>query len=130
MIEVTAAIIINKDKILIARRKVGKHLAGHWEFPGGKIEKGETPEECLKRELYEEFSINAKIDSYVGESIYDYSDKIIKLIGYTAQIISGEFKLIDHDKIEWVSLDEILKFMMAPADIPLIKLYESKRNNK
>lgn len=61
-IDVTAAILFRDSKVLIAKRKGGKHLGGKWEFPGGKVEPGETPEECLARELEEEFDIKARID--------------------------------------------------------------------
>ena len=81
MIEVTAAILEDGNKIMIARRGKGKHLAGFWEFPGGKIEQDETPEICLIRELKEEFEIDVSIGSYIGESVFKYPEKTIKLIG-------------------------------------------------
>jgi len=68
MIEVTAAIIEDGDKFLIARRAKGKNLAGYWEFPGGKIEAGETAEACLSRELNEEFQINVSVNNF-GKTI-------------------------------------------------------------
>lgn len=66
---VTAALIVKADKVLATRRRPREHLEGYWEFPGGKIEKGETPECCLERELSEEFGISTRIKSFIGESI-------------------------------------------------------------
>ena len=121
MIKVVAAILEKEDKILIAKKREGKPLAGMWEFPGGKIEKGETPEESLIRELEEEMDIKIKVKEYVGESIYDYGDgKVISLKGFTAEIIEGDIKLTDHDEYKWVTLEEICNYRIAPADIPLI----------
>ena len=103
-IKVVAAILQKEDKILIARKKEGKPLAGYFEFPGGKIEKGETPEKSLIRELMEEMNIKIAIKEYVGESIYDYGNgKVISLLGYKSEIIDGEIKLSDHDRYEWVT---------------------------
>ena len=121
MIKVVAAILEKEDKILIAKKREGKPLAGLWEFPGGKIEEGETPEENLIRELMEEMNIKVRVNEYVGESIYDYGDgKVISLKGFTAEIIEGDIKLTDHDEYKWVTLEEIYNYKVAPADIPLI----------
>ena len=121
IIKVVAAILQKEDKILIARKKQGKPLAGYFEFPGGKIEEGETPEESLIRELMEEMNIKIAVKEYIGESIYDYgNDKVISLLGYTAEIIDGEIKLSDHDIYEWVTLEQINNYKIAPADIPLL----------
>jgi 8-oxo-dGTP diphosphatase len=127
MIEVTAAILEKGKKIMIARRAASKHLEGFWEFPGGKIKENETPELCLTRELKEEFEIDVKIDKYIGESIYKYSKKPIKLIAYTGHIINGNMILNDHDKVEWFDLEEIINYKLAPADLPLIPLYDKER---
>lgn len=122
MIEVVAAILKKDNKILIARKKQGKSLAGYWEFPGGKIEKGETPEESLKRELMEEMNIKIEMLEYVGESIYDYGNNtVINLKGFLAEIIEGDITLIDHDKYLWVTVDEAKSYKLAPADIPLLE---------
>ena len=121
IIKVVAAILQKEDKILIARKKEGKPQAGYFEFPGGKIEKGETTEERLARELMEEMNIKIDVKEYVGESIYDYGNgKVISLLGYISEIIDGEIKLSDHDRYEWVTLEEINNYKIAPADIPLI----------
>jgi 8-oxo-dGTP diphosphatase len=130
MIVVTAAILEKGNKIMIARRAHGKHLEGYWEFPGGKIELNETPESCLLRELKEEFEIEASIENYIGESIFEYPDKTIILKAFTCKILSGEMKLNDHDRIEWIETEELSNYKLAPADIPLIKLYDKARNNR
>jgi len=130
MIEVTAAILERDGRVLIARRAAGKDLGGFWEFPGGKIESNETPEICLKRELKEEFEIDIEIGEYIGESIFDYPEKTIKLIAYTCFIKSGNIVLHDHDIIEWIDFDELSNYKLAPADIPLIELYDKARNSR
>jgi 8-oxo-dGTP diphosphatase len=130
MIKVTAAILEQGSKIMIAKRANGKHLAGFWEFPGGEIEQNETPKSCLLRELKEEFEIEVSIGRYIGESVFEYPEKTVKLKAFTCKIISGVMKLNDHDKIEWISLEEISNYKLAPADLPLIKLYDKARDKR
>ncbi len=125
---VTAAILEKEGKILIARRKKGLHLAGKWEFPGGKIEDGETPEECLKRELREEFEIDTEIGEYICESVHDYGKHHIKLLVYRANHVSGEFHLNSHEEMQWVSLSEMKRFEFAEADKPIAKHLEGANN--
>ena len=121
MIKVVAAILQNDDKILIAKKKEGKPLAGFYEFPGGMVEEGENPEDSLVRELMEEMSIKVTVKDYVGKSIYDYGNgKVSELLGYTAEIIEGDIVLTDHDEYRWVTLEEVCNYNIAPADIPLI----------
>jgi len=120
-IDVAAAIIEKEGKFLIAKRKKGKPLENKWEFPGGKIELGETAEKCLKRELEEEFGIITEIKNFVAESIFDYGEKRIRLLGYYTEYISGEFQLNAHDEIRWIPSDEFNNFDFADADILLIK---------
>ena len=105
MISVTAVILINDNKVLIAQRKPTDFLANKWEFPGGKIEIGESPEECLKREIKEEFSINIKVLGYFGENTHKYNNLEIKLIAYKALWSSGEIRLLEHQDYKWVSFD-------------------------
>ena len=118
-IKVIAAIIKCEDKILIARRKKGKHLEFKWEYPGGKLEKDEKEDVALKRELREEFSIEATISDYLTESFYEYNSININLKAYLVKSFSGDFKLTVHDKIEWIKIEEIKKYDFAPADIPI-----------
>jgi 8-oxo-dGTP diphosphatase len=121
LITVTAAIIRKENRIFAARRKEGKHLAGYWEFPGGKLENGETPEDCLARELAEEFGIEVQVGKKLGENVHDYGEKIIKLIAYDVSHVSGEFRLTDHDDLRWFEGDELQNVAWAPADIPLLQ---------
>tara|TARA_B100000745_G_scaffold49034_1_gene29360 strand:- start:14157 stop:14540 length:384 start_codon:yes stop_codon:yes gene_type:complete len=122
MIHVTAAIIEDSGKFLIAKRKKGKHLEGLWEFPGGKIEENESHRECLKRELFEEFGIRTRIKKFIGENTHDYENgTIIKLFGYHVEHIEGDFALNEHDEVQWVTIEEFDTYEFAPADIPLVK---------
>jgi 8-oxo-dGTP diphosphatase len=121
MKKVTAALIMQDDKILIARRGLEDKLAGMWEFPGGKIEAGETPEECLKRELMEEFLIDVTVNDFFGESIYDYEFGTIQLLAYWTSWESGELIPTVHDQIEWLHISELEQYDFLPADIPLIR---------
>lgn len=126
VLKVAAAIIEKDGFILAARKKTGLHLAGYWEFPGGKVEPGETPEECLCRELWEEFGVRCEIGGFVGESIYNYSNKVIKLLGYYATHCEGLFRLTDHDAILWLLPSELTGLRWAPADIPLVVKLQEK----
>lgn len=124
-IDVVAAIIVKNNQVFAARRKTGIHLAGYWELPGGKLEHGETPEQCLFRELQEELSITTKIGRYIGESLYDYGTKVIRLIAYQVEHIEGRFQLIEHDELRWLSVEELETVEWAPADIPIVELYST-----
>ena len=122
LIIVTAAIIIENGCVFAARRKPGLHLAGYWEFPGGKVELGETPEQCLERELKEELGINCKIGAFLGESVFNYGNKIIRLLGFYTTHVHGTFLLRDHDQMVWLHPIELSELQWAPADIPLVEL--------
>jgi ADP-ribose pyrophosphatase len=121
MKEVTAAVILRDDNVLIAQRAPGENLAGKWEFPGGKVEQGETLQECLKREIREEFDVDIEVLDYFGESIYDYNSGTIKLIAFRCRWIEGDFILKVHSQIAWVSLKELDLYDFAPADISLVE---------
>jgi mutator protein MutT len=120
---VTAAIMVKANKVFAARRNSGSHMAGFWEFPGGKIEAGETPEACLVRELFEEFGIVTQVGAFFGENTHDYGTKTIQLLAYQVTHVSGEFELMAHDQSRWLSPDELDQVKWAPADIPLVALY-------
>jgi 8-oxo-dGTP diphosphatase len=102
MIDVTAAILVKDDKVLIAKRKPGGKLPDQWEFPGGKVEDDESARECLRREMREEFGIEVRVDDFLGESVYHYQHGKIRLLAYLARWRGGDFSL------------------KAPADLPFV----------
>jgi 8-oxo-dGTP diphosphatase len=108
-------------KYMIARRAPGKHLAGYWEFPGGKIEDGETPEDSLQREIEEEFGVHAQVGEYLGHNVHDYGEKIVRLMAYEVAVEEDIHQSTDHDRIEWVGLNQLDDYQLAPADVPLLR---------
>ncbi|MBX4150736.1 NUDIX domain-containing protein [Paenibacillus lautus] len=123
---VTAGILIEEGKVFIAKRGGTGETAGKWELPGGKVEPGETPEQCLRRELLEELQIGVKVGKYVGESVYPYSQGIIRLMAYRVKKIKGEIQPTVHDEVRWVSRNELDQFDFLPADIPLIAILRER----
>ena len=122
LIRVTAAIIEKDGKILIAKRKTGDKLfAGLWEFPGGKVEEGEIPEECMARELKEELEIEVEVVELITSNKHKYPHGIFELLAYRVKHISGEMVLNDHEEIKWVTADEMSNYEFPPADLPIIK---------
>lgn len=120
-IRVTAGVIDRKGTVLIARRKTQGRFRGAWEFPGGTVEPGETPEECLGRELREELGINAAIGPFIGSFLYHSDTLAIELLAFRASILGGELTLRDHDEIRWVKPIELNDFAIAEPDRPLVQ---------
>jgi 8-oxo-dGTP diphosphatase len=121
MKNVTAAIIIKNNRTLLAKRSKDSQLAGKWEFPGGKQETGESLRECLEREVLEELGVYSDAGDIYLESVYHYEHGSINLIGMFTNLESYEFSLSVHDEIEWVDINDILKYDLTPADIPIAK---------
>ena len=122
MIEVVAGIIYKDDKFLIAQRNLKKSQGGLWEFPGGKIEKNETGEEALIREIKEEFNADIKVDKYIGENLHHYPEKDIKLSFYKATLISDKIELLEHEDYKWITKKEKDNFEFAGADKEVFNL--------
>ena len=114
------ALIKKNEKYLIARR-ANVSLAGYWEFPGGRVEKGESDEDALKRELKEELNIIAKVNSFFSSNLHEYPNcKLLRKI-YNVDIKDINFELSVHDEIKWITLDEMKNYDFAPAEIPNVE---------
>lgn len=119
-VRVTAALIRDaQGRILVARRGPGRHLAGYWEFPGGKIEPGEAPEACLARELVEELGITCEVLGLRDTSVHTDELGTIELMAYDARWVEGVIVLSDHDAVEWVAPGDLPAIELAPADVPI-----------
>ena len=128
---VTAAVIEREGRVLIAKRKKGWRFAGKWEFPGGKIEPNETPEECLRRELREELGIETEIGNFFCSSTYAYPHATVQLLVYQAFHVSGEYTLHDHQEIRWVLPEDLLQYDFPEADNLVIeKLIDEKKETE
>ncbi len=123
MIEVAAAIVVGEQgRVLLARRKQGKQQGGLWEFPGGKLEPGESAADCLRRELLEEMGIKIEPHTYFAVHEHDYGTVQIRLYAYMADYMDGVIELIDHDAHAWVAPSELMNYALAPADVPFAEL--------
>jgi 8-oxo-dGTP diphosphatase len=120
MKKVTAAVLERGGKILIAKRRKGDYLEDKWEFPGGKLEPMETPEECLRRELLEEFGVDTEVGDFICSSSYEYSHISIELLAYKVTYLSGEFLLNSHAEITWIDPAEFPHYDFAEADKPIV----------
>ena len=122
MITVVAALIKNDNKVLIAKRATGNsNVYGKWEFPGGKVEKNETEETAIEREIKEEFDMEIKALRFITNNICEYPTKTIDLRLYECKYLSGDFSLHDHLEYKWVEIKDLLNYDLAKADIPLAK---------
>lgn len=120
VVEVAAGLICHEGRYLIAKRKAGVHLAGFWEFPGGKRESGETLEECLQRELFEELSIRINTPIPFRIIRHAYSEKTVELHFFRCAIEEGLAAPLDCAEIRWVYPHEMEGFQFPPADRPII----------
>ncbi|WP_319202172.1 (deoxy)nucleoside triphosphate pyrophosphohydrolase [uncultured Ilyobacter sp.] len=121
MIEVTAGIIFKNDKILIAKRPYDKKFGGKWELPGGKLEVGESIEDCMKRELKEELNISIKGHEYYISSDHEYDTFKVRIHSFLIRDYIGEISLIEHEDIHWINPEDYQNYDILAADLPFIK---------
>lgn len=121
MIEVVAGLIEDdRGRLLACRRPDNKHLAGKWEFPGGKLEPGESPADALVRELREELGITVEPGAPLTAVVHDYGRGPIRLIPILCTITEGVAHPHEHDEIRWCSAGELAGLDLAEADLPIL----------
>ncbi len=119
---VVGAILVKDNKILCCKRGPGRALENYWEFPGGKIQEGETPFEALKRELEEELLIEVNVKKEIFDDVsYDYDYGRVHLRTIICELISGTPKLTEHLEYRWLKPTEIGSLDWAPADAPTVE---------
>ena len=128
MIKVVAALIEKNGKYLIARRSTGdENVLGKWEFPGGKVQENETEEHAIEREIKEEFEMDIEAIRFLTNNVCEYPSKVIDLRLYQGEYLSGKFHLHDHSEYKFVDKEEILKYDLCPADIPLAEFVKEMK---
>ncbi len=128
---VVGAIIENDNKeILCALRGPEMTLPNYWEFPGGKIEQGESKEEALKREIQEELGCTIEVFDHVEDTTYEYEKVIVRLETFIAKVVSGIPKVSEHAELKWMTRQELPSLNWAPADIPAIEKLSNTILNK
>lgn len=118
-IVVTAAVIEHRGNVLLSQRKKDASQGLKWEFPGGKLEDGEAPEECIVREIKEELNIDIEVDGILKAVSHRYSERNILLLAYLCRHVGGVPMTLDCKSFSWVPVKELMKYDLAEADIPI-----------
>jgi len=121
-IRVVGAVITQQGRVLAAQRGVAGSLAGLWEFPGGKIELGETPEAALEREIREELGCTVTVGPEVTTTVHDYDFGEVTLTTFYCELLDGSPESAEHSELRWLTPDEFDSVEWAPADIPAVAL--------
>ena len=122
MIDVVCGVIENAvGELLACQRPAGKHLAGLWEFPGGKVDPGESPEAALNRELWEELNVEVEVLSSLQPVEWAYDGICIRLLPYRCRIKRGTPQAIVHDALVWVARNDWERLAWAAADVPVLR---------
>lgn len=130
MIEVTAAVIQQNGKILICQRPANKNCGLLWEFPGGKIEAGETGAQCIVRECQEELGITLKVKSELTDVVYKYPNRTVHLHFFVCDIIEGVPDKKEHNEIVWIEPAEIPNYEFCPADAKMLAKIDYRTLNE
>ena len=124
-IEVVAAIIVKDDKIYATQRGYGPYK-DKWEFPGGKIERGETREHALEREIKEELDTEIEVGDYLCTVEYDYQEFYLTMHCFLCDVISGKLTLLEHEDAKWLERDGLWSVDWLPADVEVVKVLETR----
>lgn len=125
-VRVVAAVIERDGKYLACRRARHKSLAGLWEFPGGKVEPGETDQDALRREILEELGVEIQVGVHLATSFNKAGESDIELVAYRARLSKGDVSASsDHDELRWLTSKELEGVVWAPADVPFVEILNS-----
>ncbi|MBQ8108871.1 MAG: 8-oxo-dGTP diphosphatase MutT [Clostridia bacterium] len=113
---VAAAVTLRAGRVMICQRRPDAHNGLKWEFPGGKLEAGESPEAALARELREELGIEARVGRVCDAIYYRYPDRDVLVLFYLCEILSGEPRTLDCNAIEWTAFEDLAGYDFAAAD--------------
>lgn len=128
MLVVAAAIVIDNKRLLIAQREEGSNMEFKWEFPGGKLEQDETPEEGLIREIKEELDMVIEPVDIFKVVRHRHNEKDILLLAYICRLIEGEGRAVECNDFKWISFDELGQYEYTPADVAIVeKLKENRK---
>ena len=116
MLIVSAAVVVRDDRIMLCQRRPGAHNGLKWEFPGGKLEPGESPEAALARELREELAIEVEVGPILDAVYHQYADRDVLVLFYRCAILSGEPRTVDCNAIAWALPEEVPGYDFAGAD--------------
>lgn len=130
IIDVVAAIIEKNGKILLAQRDADSDQAGLWEFPGGKVEVGESQPQALARELDEELGIVASVGNYVASNTWQQTERVIRLHAWRVEAFSDELQNRCHADFVWITPEQAFDYPLAPADVPLLTAYIASLTSK
>lgn len=123
-IQVACAIVLEEDRVFVAQRSEFMNLPLKWEFPGGKVEKYESPEACLKREIKEELNLEVEIVQTFPSNFHSYSSgKEIELIPFLCRFLGGDLVLKEHKNYVWMEVDKLHSLDWAEADIPILHAF-------
>ncbi|MGI6879728.1 (deoxy)nucleoside triphosphate pyrophosphohydrolase [Microbacterium sp. gxy059] len=124
-IHVVGAVIVDAGNILCARRGRGS-LAGLWEFPGGKIEQGETAREALQREITEELECVVEVGDEVATTAHEYDFGVVHLTTFLCRLVEGTPHLTEHTEVTWLRPADLATLTWAPADVPAVDLLRER----
>lgn len=123
MLKVCCAIIEYNSKVLVAQRPQGKLVPLKWEFPGGKVEPGESTIACIVREIKEELQMDVEVVKELTPVVHHYEDFSLELIPFVCRVSSEHYHAYEHSKVEWATVEQLPFYDWAEADIPIMKEY-------